>query len=227
MCVWTSITQCAERPKKRFTRHWQTGSGRDRASRAARAPTRASGRARGPTSSARPGSTEDVLGPCSCRKRSALVRCANSTVRLQCARPFTTDTLGAAAYLEQSLLRSISPKDHPQPWIQDGLKGDSRAAASPCRLRWPRCRGRGEGGRRGRKREARVYPRPAGRGVPRSPWSDDRFGVMSRKLIAQIQDTVGPCGNDACTYPVRRARDPANRRPSNHAQLRSHALTDS
>ena len=108
MCVWTSITQCAERPKKRFTRHWQTGSGRDRASsrarrhaiarRASRARRRRVGPRAGPTSSARPGSTEDVLGPCSCRKRSALVRCANSTVRLQCARPFTTDTLGAAAY---------------------------------------------------------------------------------------------------------------------------------
>jgi len=108
----------------------------------------------GPISSARPGSTEDVLGPCSCRKRSALVRCANTTVSLQCARrcarPFTTDTLGAAAYRKAYYTHHlecapcISPKDHPQPWIQDGLKGDSRAAASPCRLRWPRtCRGRG------------------------------------------------------------------------------------
>jgi hypothetical protein len=49
----------------------------------------------------------------------------------------TTHPLGVRA---MSLY--IPEQDHPQPWIQDGLKGDSRAAASPCRLRWPRCRGR-------------------------------------------------------------------------------------
>ena len=53
-----------------------------------------------------------------------------------------------------------------------------------------------------------------------------RFGViLSRKLrvIAQIQDTVGSCGNDACTLSA--ARDPATRRrrPSmlGYAHMRS------
>jgi hypothetical protein len=119
--------------------------------------------------------------------------------------PFTTDTLRCCSLHSNALYthsKSIivehsPPKDHPQPWIQDGLKGDSRAAASPCRLRTgPRCRGGGSRGRRG----------DTGVRVGALVLVRNRFGVMCRKVIAQIQDTVGSCGNDACTYPVRGSR---------------------
>lgn len=144
--------------------------------------------------------------------------------RLQPWSPAYNDIYKSRPYTHHWSARHVYPR---RTILSPGFKTVSKVTLgrppAPCRLRWPRCRG---GGSRFVE-EVYVSQYRACPGCRARLGQTSRFGVMSRKLIAQIQDTVGSCGNDACTYPVRRARDPANRRPSNHAQLRSHALTDS
>lgn len=139
--------------------------------------------------------------------------CANSTVRLQCARPFTTDTLRSCctaarrAYIIIKALALCHSNTHhwsarhvyPRRTIlSPGFKTVSKVTLGrppACRLRWPRCRGAG-GGLAVPLEEVR---RATGGALD---LVRNRFGVMSRKLIAQIQDTVGPCGNDKVMTPT-------------------------
>lgn len=154
MCVWTSITPCAERPKKRFTRHWQTGYGvrsPDGRRRARRGPRAARTVRRGQRMCLVHARVGSGLRSCAC---------ANSTVRLQCARPFTTDTLRSCCtaalhnYKSPALCHSNThhwSARHVYPRrtiLSPGFKTVSKVTLGrppACRLRWPRCRGAGGG----------------------------------------------------------------------------------
>lgn len=141
MCVWTSITPCAERPKKRLTRTHRALANGVRVRRVA------IGVAGGPRGS--------LVGPRAPSKH---------TVRLQCA---------------------FRGSERARPPGHYHLSRPTPCGAAAYTL----------------------MPYTHSKSISRTLTTEGPSSALdSRRSLAQIQDTVGSCGNDACTYPVRGSR---------------------